>query len=132
MKKCWVFLKELLHDISGSYIKWQWCLSTTEINMATMFILLVQGKCRQCDQQRGVRYEFPKYTALAETSGVARDYIRNEGTRKTNLILYKNNYNLQRFKPPRKSPGTQWIGGGVGPKTDPKEKARFYIDVVAK
>jgi hypothetical protein len=28
---------------------------------------------------------------LAETPGVARDYIRNEGTRKINLVLYKNN-----------------------------------------
>jgi hypothetical protein len=47
------------------------------------------------------------YNVLAETPGVAWDYIRNEGTRKINLVLYKNNYNLQRFKPPRKIPGTQ-------------------------
>jgi hypothetical protein len=45
-----------------------------------------------------------KSILLAETPGVARDYIRNEGTRKINLVLYKNHYNLQRFKPPEKEP----------------------------
>jgi hypothetical protein len=34
------------------------------------------------------------------------------------MALYKNNYNLQRFLPPRETaPGTHWIGGWVGPKT---------------
>jgi hypothetical protein len=32
------------------------------------------------------------------------------------------------FNPRERAPGTNW----VGPRTDPKEKARFYIDVVAK
>jgi hypothetical protein len=70
---------------------------------------------------------------LAETPGVARDYIRNEGTLKINLVLYKNNYNLHRFKPPRErapvlneseagwAQKPVWLPSN-GPRRDPKEK----------
>jgi hypothetical protein len=40
------------------------------------------------------------------------------------IALYKNNYNLRRFLPPRKSPATHWIGGWMGPRTN--------LDVVEK
>jgi hypothetical protein len=39
---------------------------------------------------------------LAEMPGVARDSIRNEGTREINYSIMKNNYNLQMFLPPEK------------------------------
>jgi hypothetical protein len=67
---------------------------------------------------------------------------KNEGTRKINLVLYKNNYNLQRFKPPEREPRYSMNRRRGGPQNrsgcqatapeHPKEKARFYIDVVAK
>jgi hypothetical protein len=59
------------------------------------------------------------------------------------ILDLKNNYNLQRFKPPRErapvlneseagwAPEPVWSPSN-SPRTDPKEKARFYIDVVAK
>jgi hypothetical protein len=76
------------------------------------------------------------YYLLAEMPGVARDYIRNEGTRKINLVLYKNNYNLQRFKPPEKEPwfsmnrrrgGPQNRSGcqATAPEQTPKKRLDF-------
>jgi hypothetical protein len=76
------------------------------------------------------------YLGLGEMPGVARDYVRNEGARKINLVLYKNNYNLQRFKPPEKDPrysmnrrrgGPQNRSGcqATAPEQTPKSKSHY-------
>jgi hypothetical protein len=63
---------------------------------------------------------------LAETPGIAQDYIRNEGTRNINLVLYKNNYNLQRFKPPReRAPVLNESEAGWAPEQTPKKRLDF-------
>jgi hypothetical protein len=54
---------------------------------------------------------------LAEIPGVARNYIRNEGTREINYGLIYKVYNLQRFfTPGERATRTHWIKGWVGPK----------------
>jgi hypothetical protein len=65
---------------------------------------------------------------LAKIPGVARDSIRNEGTREINYGIYKNNYNLLRCSPPWKSPGPHCLGGWVGPRTglDVMEKRNIF------
>jgi hypothetical protein len=84
----------------------------------------------------GSVFYFINISIVAETPGVARDYIRNEGTRKINLVLYKNNYNLQRFKPPEKEPrysmnrrrgGPQNRSGcqATAPEQTPKKRLDF-------
>jgi hypothetical protein len=52
------------------------------------------------------------YYLLAEIPGVARDSIGNEGTREINYGSC-----ISASRPERKTPGTHWIGGWVGPRT---------------
>jgi hypothetical protein len=80
---------------------------------------------------------FALWYLLAETPGVARDYIRNEGTPKINLVLYKNNYHLLRFKPPEKEPRYSMNRRRGGPQnwsgcqaTAPEQTPKKRLDII--
>jgi hypothetical protein len=54
---------------------------------------------------------------LADIPWVARDSIRNEGTREINYGSCISASRPDRITPRERAPGTQWIGGWVGPRT---------------
>jgi hypothetical protein len=57
------------------------------------------------------------YELLAEIPSVARDSIRNEGTREINYDNCSSVSRPDRLTPGERAPGTHWIGGWVGPRT---------------
>jgi hypothetical protein len=73
-------------------------------NKPTLTPIIQKSSCFLGGQQQIKLFQLTNYFTLAKISGVARDSVRNEGTREI-MGLYKNNHNLQRFSyPPRKSP----------------------------
>jgi hypothetical protein len=56
------------------------------------------------------------HNSIAEIPAVARDSIRNEGTREINYGNCISASRPDRLTPGERAPGTHWIGGWVGPE----------------